>query len=65
LKIFQKSFETIYEKAFLKENKKSNFLKLFKNNDSNEMKFLTYFNKYFIYSDNIIHFTKGHARRTT
>jgi hypothetical protein len=45
-KMFKKSFDLIYQKAFEKENKKSKFIKMFKK-DSEEMKCINYFNEYF------------------
>ena len=45
-KMFKKSFDVIYQKTLEKENKKSNFVKMFKK-DSEEMKFIKSFNQYF------------------
>jgi len=47
--MFQESFQKMYDNVVEKENKKSEFMKKFKNNTNltKEKKFLTYFNEYF------------------
>jgi hypothetical protein len=50
-KMFKKSFGVIYEKVFEKENKKNKLIQMFKK-DSDEMKFIKYFNQYFNHNRN-------------